>query len=186
MIGDCTLIGEPHVDRLAIMSRATVAAPAFIGAGVTLIDSVVLGKVELRYVTLIGVRISGQGRIAGRTYETDDTHIIVRADLEVWQAETVRLGPHVDWQGVALLGTGRVFGHVTIEPIANHRRIEALPETWRAQDYGNCSVLQCAEDLEYALGKLHTDPFMGATTNAIKNTPGRAVQYRVKPLPNEP
>lgn len=153
MIGDSVLIGEPHIDRLAVVSRSTVAAPAFIGAGVTLIDSIVLGAVELRYCTLVGVRVSGNGRIVGRTYSTDETHVIVRADAEVWSAESVRIGPHTDWSGVAILGTGRIIGHLTIEPTA---------------------------------GPVQVDPFMGPATAALTHRPHRAVQYKVRPLPNEP
>lgn len=183
MLGDCTIIGDPHVDRLAIVSRSTVAAPAFVGAGVTLIDSVVLGSVELRYVTLVGVRISGAGRIAGRYYESDETHLIIRADLGVDHAESVRIGPHVDCQGIAILGAGRVLGHLTIESIKDTGYVEALPEFWRVQPI---SVEQCAKDLEHALRGFTSDPFMGTANETIMHRPNRIHYPPLRLAPGEP
>lgn len=171
VIGDCTIIGKPQIHRLARVSRATVASPAVIGDECTLIDSVVMGAVELRYVTLVGVRVSGYGRINGHTAERVDSALIIRADLEVWNADEVRIGPHVDWTGVAVLGAGRISGNVSIEPAVRSADLSSLPAYWRAQDH-NYKPIHCAHDLEHALrGRVQIDPFMGGSRNAITNKP---------------
>ena len=109
-------IGGPVVFHTATMSRSTLVAPAELGAGAVVIDSVVLG-VKVTNAILLGVRVSGTGTISGR--------ILVRPlpannpdDPSPAQIpDSVTVGRNCTAIGVEISGIGQIKGRVHIAPV---------------------------------------------------------------------